>query len=138
MSARDNPARRCMGVIMTSDSRIEIRKSKLTPTLGNVGAAAAAGTGCGTVEEERVAARASDACDAISRLWSGRTTEGILVVSPTDSMAFQNSVFPFASIGMEVEVEAMVDEVEARGCHSLVMPEDDMIFDPPKFQIPKN
>jgi len=44
MSARDNPARRFMGVIMTSDSRIEMRKSKLTPTLGNVGAAAAAGT----------------------------------------------------------------------------------------------
>jgi hypothetical protein len=44
MSAREIPARRCMGVIMSSDSRIEMRKSKLTPTLGNVGAAAAAGT----------------------------------------------------------------------------------------------
>lgn len=44
MSAREIPARRCMGVIMTSDSRIEMRKSKLTPTLGNVDAAAAVGT----------------------------------------------------------------------------------------------
>ena len=54
MSAREMPARRCMGVIMSSDSRIEIRKSRLTPTLGNVGAAAAAGSEAEPDEREAI------------------------------------------------------------------------------------